>query len=590
MHSVLVISLALAAFGMRSAAQEPIPLSDRILGIWANEQLFGPVVSGTLTIDARGSEWRARIAGFDVPIRQNGNEVRFMLPSDRGEFRGHLSADTKAVIAHWIQPASTIFSQRHATPVELTQITKSVWRGEVVPLPEKISFYFSIRKTTNGTIAIVRNTEFGWFNGSYTVQIDNQAIVLRSQSGELQGTYDGATDTLSFSLINGSPTPVVLTRRDNTNATGFFPRVGHQHETYSYAQPLPGNDGWTTATLTEVQLDPKRVGKLIQSILDADPDDPNTVPVHSILIARHGKLTLEEYFYGFDADGTHNMRSAGKTLGTILIGVARDHGGKVEPSTPLYSVFSGYKSFVNWDDRKARITVENAMTMTPGFACDDSDNNSPGQENTLQSQTQQPDWYKYTLDLPMVRAPGGATAIYCSASLNLTGGIAQEASGRWNADLFYDYVARPLQFGTYYLNLMPTGQVYTGGGAQIRPRDELKLGQVYLSSGMWNGQRILSAAWVEQSTAAHTRFARAVVDEDLNHEYGYGWEVHHFTVNGQEYREYAAEGAGGQLVMVLPELDLVVTVNAGAYRSSNWSRWMLAILPKYIIPAATAAQ
>jgi hypothetical protein len=309
-----------------------------------------------------------------------------MLPSDRGEFRGHLSADTKAVIAHWIQPASTIFSQR-ATPVELTQIMKSVWRGEVVPLPEKISFYFSIRKTTNGTIAIVRNTEFGLFNGSYKVQIDNQAIVLRSQSGELQGTYDGATDTLSFSLINGSPTPVVLTRRDNTNATGFFPRVGHQHETYSYAQPLPGSDGWKTATLTEVQLDPKRVGKLIQSILDADPDDPNTVPVHSILIARHGKLALEEYFYGFDADGTHNMRSAGKTLGTILIGVARDHGGKVEPSTPLYSVFSGYKSFANWDDRKARITVENAMTMTPGFACNDSDNNSPGQENTLQSQS-----------------------------------------------------------------------------------------------------------------------------------------------------------------------------------------------------------
>jgi hypothetical protein len=61
MHSVLVISLALAAFGMRSAAQEPIPLSDRILGIWANEQLFGPVVSGTLTIDARGSEQRGLI-------------------------------------------------------------------------------------------------------------------------------------------------------------------------------------------------------------------------------------------------------------------------------------------------------------------------------------------------------------------------------------------------------------------------------------------------------------------------------------------------------------------------------------------------
>jgi CubicO group peptidase (beta-lactamase class C family) len=586
LRSVFVISFALAAFGLRSAAQESIDLSDRIVGIWASEQLFGPLVRGTLTIDARSSEWHARIAGFDVPIQQNGNEVRFSLPSERGEFRGHISADARAIVGHWIQPVSAIFSQRYASPVELAEIAKSVWRGEVVPLPERISFYFSIHKTADGITAMVRNPEFGWFNGQYQVKVSNQAIMLKNRVGQLQGTYDRATDTLSFGLINGSPTAVVFSRRDDTNATGFFPRVGHHHETNAYTQPLPENDGWKTASLSEAGLDPKPVGEFLQSILDADPDDPNTVSVHSILIARHGKLALEEYFYGFDGARTHDMRSAGKTLGTILIGVARDHGAKVEPSTPLYSIFARYKPFSNWDDRKARITVENVMTMTPGWACDDNDNNSPGQENTLQSQTQR-DWYKYTLDLPMVHDPGGTTAIYCSASLNLAGGVAQEASGKWNADLFYDYVARPLQFGTYYLNLMPTGEVYAGGGAQIRPRDQLKLGQVYLSSGMWNGRRIVSPAWVEQSTATHSRFGRPVVETDLNHQYGYGWHIHHFASNGHEYREYAAEGAGGQLVMVLPELDLVVAVSAGDYRSGNWYRWMLEILPKYIIPAAT---
>jgi CubicO group peptidase (beta-lactamase class C family) len=562
-------------------------VADRIAGIWASEQLFGPRVAGTLTIDARGSEWHARIAGLDVPVQPNGNEVRFLLPAEQGEFRGHLSTDAKAIVGHWIQPTCPIFSQRYATPVHLSEIAKSVWRGEVVPLPERISFYFAIQKTADGITAIVRNPEFGWLNGRYQVQVNDKAIVLSNRAGQLQGAYDAATDTLSFSLINGSPAPVVLTRRNNTTATGFFPRVGHQHETYAYAPPLPENDGWETASLTEAGLDPKPVTALVQSILDADPDDPKAVPIHSILIARHGKLALEEYFYGFDAPRTHDMRSAGKTLGTILIGVARDHGAKVEPSTPLSSVFARYKPFANWDDRKARITVENAMTMTPGLACDDNDNNSPGEENAFQSQTQQPDWYKYALDLPMARDPGGTAAIYCSASLNLTGGVAQEVSGRWNADLFYDYVARPLQFGTYHLNLMPTGQVYTGGGAYIRPRDQLKLGQVYLSKGMWHGQRVVSAAWVEQSTATHSGFTRPVVETDLNHQYGYGWHIHHFTVNGHEYREYAAEGAGGQMVMVLPELDLVVAVSAGDYRSGNWYRWMLEMLPKYIIPGAT---
>jgi hypothetical protein len=56
---------------------------------------------------------------------------------------------------------------------------------------------------------------------------------------------------------------------------------------------------------------------------------------------------------------------------------------------------------------------------------------------------------------------------------------------------FGEYLARPLQFGEYHLNLMPTSDVYTGGGAYLRPRDELKLGQLYLDGGVWNGKRVI---------------------------------------------------------------------------------------------------
>jgi CubicO group peptidase (beta-lactamase class C family) len=174
------------------------------------------------------------------------------------------------------------------------------------------------------------------------------------------------------------------------------------------------------------------------------------------------------------------MRSAGKTLAPMLVGVARDHGAKVEADTPVYSLFPEYKPFANWDERKSRLTLQDLMTMTPGLACEDSDSSSPGGENQMQSQTQERDWYKYTLDLPMKRDPGGSTAIYCSAALNLVGGLAERTAKRWNADLFYEYLAQALQFGEYHLNLMPTGDVYTGGGAYLRPRDELKLGQLYL--------------------------------------------------------------------------------------------------------------
>ena len=65
------------------------------------------------------------------------------------------------------------------------------------------------------------------------------------------------------------------------------------------------------------------------------------------------------------------------------------------------------------------MTVRDLMTMTSGLACDDNDEASPGKEDTMQDQKEQPDWYKYTLDLPMARNPGGDKAIYCSAGINL---------------------------------------------------------------------------------------------------------------------------------------------------------------------------
>src|SRR5262249_7452201 len=151
----------------------------------------------------------------------------------------------------------------------------------------------------------------------------------------------------------------------------------------------------------------------------------------SILISRRGKLVLEEYFRGFGRERPHDMRSAGKTIAPMLVGLARDHGAKVGPGTPVYSLFPDYKPFANWDERKTRLTVEHLMTMTSGLATDDNADSSPGSEDQMQSQSEQPDWYKYPLDLPMAREPGGTTAIYSSASLNLTGGVAQRASGIW---------------------------------------------------------------------------------------------------------------------------------------------------------------
>jgi len=86
------------------------------------------------------------------------------------------------------------------------------------------------------------------------------------------------------------------------------------------------------------------------------------------------------------------------------------------------------------------------MTHTSGLACDDNDDKSPGNEDTMQSQTRQPDWWKYTPDLPVVHDSGSRYA-YCSAEMNLVGAVLTTGTATWLPALFDREVARPLQFG-----------------------------------------------------------------------------------------------------------------------------------------------
>jgi len=329
------------------------------------------------------------------------------------------------------------------------------------------------------------------------------------------------------------------------------------------------------------------IAALIHRILVADPTS-TSLKIQSLLIARHGYLLLEEYFYGFDQDRVHDMRSAGKTFATVLVGLAKEHGAKLTPQTPIYPLFTQYSSFANWDGRKQKITLRDVMTMTAGNACDDNNDDSPGNEDRMQSDQQQRDWYKYSLDLPMLKDPGGEDAVYCSGDLNLVGGVVAAATHRWLPQFFEENLARPLQFGRYYLNLMPDGQAYMGGGAYLRPRDQLKLGQLYLDGGLWNGKRIVSKEWVGESTSVHSHFA-AKYSLGQQHDYGYGWHIHYLLSGAKTYRVFAAGGNGGQFVIVVPDLDLVVGITGGSYGEfDQWYRWELELVPQFIIPAAVS--
>jgi len=90
---------------------------------------------------------------------------------------------------------------------------------------------------------------------------------------------------------------------------------------------------------------------------------------------------------------------------------------------------------------------------------------------------------------------------------------------------------------------------------------------------------------VERSISRQSTFGPTL---GADHDYGYGWHLYHFDVGNRTFQAYAVGGNGGQIVMVIPDLDLVVGFTGGAYGEfAKWYKWQLELVPQFIIPAAT---
>lgn len=246
----LILIAGLIYFACGSMAQGAAPAvvqADALFGVWGVENVFGPAVRGELTIDARRTEWRARIAGFDVPVQREKDAVTFSLSGDAGEFRGHVSADGNTITGDWIQPAGIVNNNRWATPIHFAQAQPAIWTGQVVPLDDRVSFYISFQRAQDGSFtAFIRNPDFNYFRRRlYRVDVNGTKVTLtntQKPDDRILGTYDAASDRLSLPTLNSHP-PLEFTRRKNGDARGFSPRAPGVVP-YSYRKPDAADDGW----------------------------------------------------------------------------------------------------------------------------------------------------------------------------------------------------------------------------------------------------------------------------------------------------------------------------------------------------------
>ncbi|MFD1953001.1 serine hydrolase domain-containing protein [Paenibacillus thailandensis] len=281
------------------------------------------------------------------------------------------------------------------------------------------------------------------------------------------------------------------------------------------------------------------------------------VDLRSCLIARNGRLLFEHYRNSRIPEEIAKVNSCTKSVLSALICMAMDHKRIPEADTPVSDFFP--KLPKDADPRKREMKLEHLLTMTAGFEWTEF-----GRLKSFPRMTRSANWIDYVLEQPLSDAPGTRME-YNSGVSQLLSAILVQATGLPTARYAEEMLFGPLGIEKYKWETDPQG-IHTGGyGLWLRPEDMLKFGQLYLQSGSWNRQQLISKERVLRSIQP------AVPANPPNRgHYGWHWWTDSFGEESPEGRNgispttsfhyFYARGYGGQFIYIVPVLEVVVVL------------------------------
>ena len=354
---------------------------------------------------------------------------------------------------------------------------------------------------------------------------------------------------------------------------------GGEPSAYRYEPPAALGDGIRTGRAGPATLPRPVAERLVNGVIDGTYPD-----VHSILVYHRGALLLEEYFYGYDRDRPHPMRSLTKSVISLLAGAAVDRG-MLRAGEPVLARL-GYPAYANPDARKATVTITHLLANQSGFACDDYDGDSPGNEVKLYETA---DWAKAFVDLPVTADPG-TVGRYCSGGIITAGRIVERAARRPLAEFAQEALFGPLRIRAtdwrwnFRLDRSQRGEF---GQIYLRPRDMLKLGMLIQRRGEWEGRRVVSEGWVDAAVARQSR----VDDSDYGLGIWHRWYRVETPAGERRIDTIMLSGNGGQKVYLVPSLELIAVFTGGAYNvGSPVNEMMARVLLPALIEAGSTSQ
>lgn len=317
---------------------------------------------------------------------------------------------------------------------------------------------------------------------------------------------------------------------------------------------------WPVSTPEEQGIDSGRLVDLIDTVAASGE-------INSVTVVRHGHLVMDAVLYPYPESTASNTYSVSKSVTATLIGIAIDQGLLEGVDVPVVEILSGAAP-ETVDSQKASMTVEDLLTMSTGLECRDSvqyDNEG------IYAMIGSDDWAAYVLGLPMIEEPGTHFE-YCNGATYLLSAIVTEVTGRSAGQYAEDVLFEPLGITDFAWPEGPQGVTYGFTDLRLEPADMAKLGQLYLQNGMWEGSEVVPASWVEAATTPHPYTSMGGLPASG---YGYQWWI--------DGSGFSARGYGGQYIVVVPLLDLVVVFTSAL--APHRTPWPLDLVSRHVVLA-----
>ena len=316
--------------------------------------------------------------------------------------------------------------------------------------------------------------------------------------------------------------------------------------------------------------------QLVEAFANAEEIDD----LQGLAIARNNVIVAEEYFNNADSELDPNLHvmSVTKSISATLIGIAIEEGF-IESINQTVSDFLGAEvDTIN--PALGQVTIKQLLTMTCGH-----DWHEIGIESEFMDFVNAPDQLNYILQKPIVNAPG-TIFNYSDGAAHLISVIVSKATEIDASDFANLYLFNPMGLGDRLWYSDKRMFTYGGVGLCIGNHDMVEIGYLYLNEGYYNGQQIVSADWIDTATSFHISTNNII---PFLTDYGYYWWIG--SAHGHDF--ICANGYGGQFILIVKELNLVVSSRSnyrGISESKAGENWydILNIIINQILPAVRA--